>query len=546
MGRRWLAPEDAAELGRLDPEAIARVREEAWPDAANRDELHDGLAWLGFLTEAEAAAGAGWRDGWRNWRREARDATRLVIPAKAGTHRQPSASRRRGSRPAPGVTAESGLWIAAERLPQFLALWPDARLDPPIAAPAPQAERSWSADEALVEILRGRLEGLGPVAETALAAPLGLAPDAIAAALAALQERRVSRCAAASRPDAADGRMVRAPAAGAHPPLHAEAAARRDRAGRGARLPALPVRLAAGHRRDPHGRAGRARRGARPARRVRGAGRRLGDRDPAGARRRIRAGLARRPVPRRPHRLGPAAAAQRRGPERRARPERLAGPVRTTPITLAGAPARAAVDRAVADARSGAGQPARAGRRRLHPRPRRLVLRRAGRRHEAVAAAGRGGAGRAGGAGAGQLGQLRRAARAADAGRQAPLAAAAAALFGMEDAGRWALARRARPRARPPTAGRRGRRAPRAHAAAPLRRRVLARCSNARPPGCRRGATCCASTAGSKRAAKSAAAASSPAFPASSSRCPRRSACCARSGASRAPANSCRCPAPIR
>ena len=33
MARRWLAPEDAAELGRLDPDAIARVREEAWPDA---------------------------------------------------------------------------------------------------------------------------------------------------------------------------------------------------------------------------------------------------------------------------------------------------------------------------------------------------------------------------------------------------------------------------------------------------------------------------------------------------------------------------------
>ena len=34
MARRWLAPESAAELGRLDPEAIARVRAEAWPDPA--------------------------------------------------------------------------------------------------------------------------------------------------------------------------------------------------------------------------------------------------------------------------------------------------------------------------------------------------------------------------------------------------------------------------------------------------------------------------------------------------------------------------------
>src|SRR5205085_5872058 len=62
MGRRWLAPEDAADLGKLDPEAIARVREEAWPDAANPDELHDALVWLGFLSGEEVAFGTGWKD----------------------------------------------------------------------------------------------------------------------------------------------------------------------------------------------------------------------------------------------------------------------------------------------------------------------------------------------------------------------------------------------------------------------------------------------------------------------------------------------------
>src|SRR5438094_3187277 len=56
MARRWLAPEAAADIGRLDAEAIARVRSEAWPDAANADELHDALSWLGFLTAEEAAA----------------------------------------------------------------------------------------------------------------------------------------------------------------------------------------------------------------------------------------------------------------------------------------------------------------------------------------------------------------------------------------------------------------------------------------------------------------------------------------------------------
>src|SRR5258705_9509900 len=46
--RRWLDPEAAADIGRLDPEAIARVQAEAWPQAANADELHDALVWLGF------------------------------------------------------------------------------------------------------------------------------------------------------------------------------------------------------------------------------------------------------------------------------------------------------------------------------------------------------------------------------------------------------------------------------------------------------------------------------------------------------------------
>src|SRR5262249_6238922 len=79
------------------------------------------------------------------------------------------------------------LWIAAERLPQFQAVWPDAQPDPPISAPEPHANREWSREEALIEILRGRLEGLGPVTEAALAAPLGIEPAEISAALTALE-----------------------------------------------------------------------------------------------------------------------------------------------------------------------------------------------------------------------------------------------------------------------------------------------------------------------------------------------------------------------
>jgi ATP-dependent Lhr-like helicase len=37
MARRWHDPQSASELGRLDPEAITRVREEAWPDPVNAE-----------------------------------------------------------------------------------------------------------------------------------------------------------------------------------------------------------------------------------------------------------------------------------------------------------------------------------------------------------------------------------------------------------------------------------------------------------------------------------------------------------------------------
>src|SRR5437763_964958 len=59
MSRRWLDPQSAADLGKLDAEAIRRVREEAWPDATDADELHDALLWLTDLTGAEVARGAG-------------------------------------------------------------------------------------------------------------------------------------------------------------------------------------------------------------------------------------------------------------------------------------------------------------------------------------------------------------------------------------------------------------------------------------------------------------------------------------------------------
>jgi ATP-dependent Lhr-like helicase len=161
MARRWQDPQSASDLGRLDPEAIAKVQSEAWPDPINSEELHDALLWLGALTEVEARAAPAWAE-WLGALARDKRVTLLQAP-------------------------HAKLWVPAERLTQFQALWPEARFEPEIAPPADQAGTTWSPEEALVEVLRGRLEGLGPVTPTALTAPLGIEPGAAAAALAALE-----------------------------------------------------------------------------------------------------------------------------------------------------------------------------------------------------------------------------------------------------------------------------------------------------------------------------------------------------------------------
>ena len=59
MTRRVLDPRAADEIGALDPDAIARVRDEAWPHPSDPDEVHEALLWMGYLTVEEARDVAG-------------------------------------------------------------------------------------------------------------------------------------------------------------------------------------------------------------------------------------------------------------------------------------------------------------------------------------------------------------------------------------------------------------------------------------------------------------------------------------------------------
>ena len=161
QNRRFGDADNVDGMGALDADAIAGVREEAWPRARNADEVHEALMTLGAITAAEAQANEHWGDALAALAARGR-ATRLASPAAT-------------------------VWIAAERLATLRPLWPQATLQPALAPPPGYEAGAATPGQALGELLRARLGGLGPVTVDELVAQLGLARGAIEAALTALQ-----------------------------------------------------------------------------------------------------------------------------------------------------------------------------------------------------------------------------------------------------------------------------------------------------------------------------------------------------------------------
>ncbi|MSQ60336.1 MAG: DEAD/DEAH box helicase [Betaproteobacteria bacterium] len=163
VNRRWLDPQSAADIGRLDPQAIARVREEAWPDAQSADELHDALLWLGFLTDEEVQRQTPWIPLLEELARKRRVA-QILLP-----------------------TAPRALWCSTERLAQILCIHPESRVGQGAGEIPAELNQSWAPEAATTELVRGRLEGLGPVTASVLAQSLGVAEARTDSALLALE-----------------------------------------------------------------------------------------------------------------------------------------------------------------------------------------------------------------------------------------------------------------------------------------------------------------------------------------------------------------------
>ncbi len=157
--RRTLDYKDAEDVGQLDREAILRVREQAWPEAETVDELHDALLLLGFMTKEEMGPFRGLVSELLEQKR----ATEFFV--------------------APGRP----VFIACERLRQFEAVMPGSSMRPVVEPPPREREVEWTPEDALREIVRSRLEGLGPVTVSQLAGSMGVAESAVERALIALE-----------------------------------------------------------------------------------------------------------------------------------------------------------------------------------------------------------------------------------------------------------------------------------------------------------------------------------------------------------------------
>ena len=166
---RRALPEDSRDLGRLDPAAVAQESENAWPRIRDADELHDALLTLGVIPLGETATGQPGLEqaGPQQWFRELSAAGRAyLLPLRDGR----------------------SAWVAAERTSWIRQVYPGAMPTVPDIAGSPDLTR----EEALLALVRGWAECIGPFTAAELASTLSLTEPDVAYALTRLENDGVA------------------------------------------------------------------------------------------------------------------------------------------------------------------------------------------------------------------------------------------------------------------------------------------------------------------------------------------------------------------
>ena len=160
--RSWADPSEAKDFSLLDEQAIARVKDEAWPYINNVEEMHDGLFSLAYMTKQEFEE----NKDYQRWHQVLLDSGRILNLSQLPNE----------------------LWIATEKLGCFMTIYPELEtLRASSNIPSFVFEQKWEAADALREVVRARLECSGPIQAQQLAQELGVEVTAIDLALIALE-----------------------------------------------------------------------------------------------------------------------------------------------------------------------------------------------------------------------------------------------------------------------------------------------------------------------------------------------------------------------
>jgi ATP-dependent helicase Lhr and Lhr-like helicase len=171
--RRTLPESVLSEVGRLDPEAIAEIRAEAWPDVRDANELHDVLQTLiafpevvpdenGLQTSAIRATIQNSIPKWQPFFEELTTQKRAAV----------------------GVVSERKYWIAAERAKSFDKLFPEVRFAAPVSDVEPQ---SVTRRDVMRLLVTGWMEHSSPITASQLAELLAVPQPEIDQALLQLE-----------------------------------------------------------------------------------------------------------------------------------------------------------------------------------------------------------------------------------------------------------------------------------------------------------------------------------------------------------------------
>jgi ATP-dependent helicase Lhr and Lhr-like helicase len=174
--RRVLPAALLREIGQLDPAAIATVCDDAWPDVRDAEELHDALlTWIALPSGINTGTT-------QSNRLHAKLQTSLV--AWNSFFGQLVADRRCRN----ANVANETYWVAAERVPVFMQIFPSAHFEvslPTVDSPAA------SRDEALLSLVTGWIAHAGPVTDSHLGSALSVPVHDIEKALLRLESRGV-------------------------------------------------------------------------------------------------------------------------------------------------------------------------------------------------------------------------------------------------------------------------------------------------------------------------------------------------------------------